>query len=394
MRRLVSLVGAAVLAIGLGAPPATAAFAPSVPVATYHRALGLHVSGNHIVNSAGHRVRLIGFNNSGAEYACVEGWGIFDVDTATNTSVPVADVVAMASWTGANAVRLSLNEQCWLGIGGVKARYAGARYRHAIETYVSQLTGHGLAVILNLHLSAPGNERSLNQEPMPDAHSLPFWSQVASAFKSNTAVLFDLFNEPWPDNQSTSAMAWTCWRDGGCRQTSQNGGERYTAVGMDQLIAAVRSTGAHNIVMAGGVNYASSLTRWLRDEPIDPDHELAASVHVYSFNGCVTAHCYDQTLSAVARHVPLVIGEFGPDLTVGYSASLDSSCPMRADGKTGFDATLLRWAKSHDASWTAWTWNPWGDCWSLVKGFSGHPTSPYGVVVRKALRANRQRYPA
>ncbi len=39
----------------------------------------LRVRDNHIVNSRGQVVRLIGFNNSGAEYACVEGWGIFDI---------------------------------------------------------------------------------------------------------------------------------------------------------------------------------------------------------------------------------------------------------------------------------------------------------------------------
>jgi endoglucanase len=390
-----TLAGAHAAPPTVTAPTVTAQTAtPTVTAPTSHRALGLHVAGNHFVNASGDTVRLIGFNNSGAEYACVEGWGIFDVDTRSNTSVPVRDVVAMARWSGANAVRVSLNEQCWLGIGDVKARYGGANYRRAIKAYVRELTSHGFAVILNLHLNAPGDERAINQEPMPDAHSIPFWTQVARSFKSNTAVLFDLFNEPWPDNQSGSAKAWRCWRDGGCRQVSQNGGETYTAVGMNQLIKAVRSTGADNVVLAGGVNYASSLGKWLEYKPTDPDHNLAASIHLYSFNGCTTRRCYDKTPARVARRVPLVIGEFGPDLTVGYSASLDSNCPASDVGHTGFDTTLLGWAAAHGASWTAWTWNPWGDCWSLVKGFSGRPTTPYGVRVRKALLANRQSHPA
>jgi hypothetical protein len=34
------------------------------------------------------------------------------------------------------------------------------------------------------------------QKPMPDsAESVPFWSSVATAFKGNDAVIFDLFNE-------------------------------------------------------------------------------------------------------------------------------------------------------------------------------------------------------
>jgi hypothetical protein len=357
-------------------------------------ALGVHVQGRHFVNSRGQRVRLIGFNNSGAEYACIEGWGIFDIGDNVNTGVPRSDVVAMTKWSGANAVRVQLNEQCWLGIAGVKPRYGGAAYRRAVKAYVRSLTNHGLTVILNLHLSAPGDAKSYNQEAMPDAHSVPFWHQVARAFRDNRAVLFDLFNEPWPDDQAHTRAAWKCWRDGGCQQESTNGGQTYTAVGMDQLIHAVRSADAQNVVIAGGVNYAANLGRWLHYRPHDPDHNLAASIHLYSFNGCHTPRCFNKIPAKVARHVPLYIGEFGPDLTVGYSDGLDSSCPSSDVGHTGFDTGVVSWARAHGASWTAWTWNAWGDCWALITGRAGHPTTPYGDRVRKALRANRQRHRA
>jgi endoglucanase len=403
MSRLRSFVVAvAVVGLGAGATFASSgaaatvrapAAAPAASTAAATGVLGLHVKRNRIVNSKGHAVRLIGFNNSGAEYACIEGWGMFDVDTATNTSVPVSHVVAMAKWKGANAVRVSLNEQCWLGIGGVKPQYGGASYQHAIEAYVRELNAHGFAVILDLHNSAPGNETSLNQEAMPDAHSVVFWRQVAKAFRANTSVLFDVFNEPWPNNQSLSKASWLCWRDGGCQQQSQNGGATYTAVGMNQLIHAVRSTGARNVILAGGLNYASSLTDWLRYEPTDPDHELAASLHVYSFAACNSLACYNGAPAKVARHVPLVIGEFGADLTADY-ATIAAGCPPKYSGTTGFDATLFTWARAHHASWLAWTWNPWGSCLALVKDFAGHPTSPYGVRVRRALLANRQSHRA
>jgi hypothetical protein len=381
-----ALVALALAAVGGVDRPGSATAEPT------HAALGLHVSGNHFVNSRGQTVRLIGFNNSGAEYACIEGWGIFD--NPSGTSVPASEITAMANWTGANAVRLQLNEQCWLGIAGVKPKYGGRRYQHAIEAYVTQLTDRGFAVILNLHLNAPVSEQSLNQEPMPDAHSITFWRQLATTFGPNHAVLFDLFNEPWPDNQSHSPRAWRCWRDGGCKVRSQNGGRIYRAVGMNRLVRAVRATGANNVILAGGVNYASALGRWLKYEPTDPAHSLAASIHLYSFNNCTTARCYNRTPAKIARRVPLYIGEFGPDLTVGYSASLDRHCPSKDVGHTGFDSTLIHWARVHGASWTAWSWNPWGDCWSLVRGFSGRPTRPYGERVRQALRANQQSHRA
>jgi endoglucanase len=400
-RRLRTVIAVtALVAAGLGAPLVTTAAAvtktpvaqratPAAVAASGHEALGLHVDGNRIVNANGQRVQLHGFNNSGAEYACMEGWGIFDDQVSPFTSIPSAEVAAMASWHGANAVRLSLNEQCWLGLAGVPSQYAGAHYRQAIEKYVTLLNAKGFAVILNLHNSAPGNETSLNQEPMPDAHSITFWKQVAKAFKGNTSVLFDVFNEPWPDNQALTSAAWKCWRDGGCTQTSQNGGKSYTAVGMNQLIAAVRSTGARNIIMAGGLNFASSLNKWLKYEPRDPDHELAASLHIYSFGGCTTIGCYNGAPSKVAKHVPLVIGEFGSDLTVGYS-TIASGCSPSYSGTTGFDAALLKWATAHHASWLAWTWNDWSDCNALVTDYAGHATTPYGARVRVALLTHRQ----
>ncbi|MBV9485906.1 MAG: hypothetical protein JO246_07595, partial [Frankiaceae bacterium] len=179
MRR--AIVGLLVGVLGL-LPSAGSQAIRAVPASKIKPALGLHVHGRHLVNSRGQRVRLLGFNNSGAEYACIEGWGIFDIGDNVNTKVPTSDVVAMTRWHGVNAVRIQLNEQCWLGIGGVKPAYGGVRYQHTIEAYVRTLTRHGLAVILNLHLSAPGDEKSYNQEPMPDAHSIPFWHQVAAAF--------------------------------------------------------------------------------------------------------------------------------------------------------------------------------------------------------------------
>ncbi len=46
----------------------------------------------------------------------------------------------IASWH-VNFVRLLLNEDCWLGINGIKRQYSGARYRQAIVNHVGLLHG-------------------------------------------------------------------------------------------------------------------------------------------------------------------------------------------------------------------------------------------------------------
>ena len=72
------------------------------------------VQGNHLVDRSGKTVRLLGVNRSGTEYACPQGWGFFDGPSDT------ASIRAMKSWH-INAVRVPLNEACWLGINGIDA---------------------------------------------------------------------------------------------------------------------------------------------------------------------------------------------------------------------------------------------------------------------------------
>src|SRR3712207_6117082 len=79
---------------------------------------GLHVVGNQLVNGTGEAVRLLGVNRSGTEYACIDGWGFHDGPADLTT------VRAIAAWK-ATAIRVPLNETCWLGINGAPATYSG-----------------------------------------------------------------------------------------------------------------------------------------------------------------------------------------------------------------------------------------------------------------------------
>src|SRR6202521_5093595 len=115
--------------------------AVGAPIAAQAATLSIAVSGNHLVDGAGQVIELHGVNRSGTEYACIQGWGIFDGPS------DAASIQAIASWH-VNAVRVPLNEDCWLAINGVAAAYSGTTYRTAIVNYVNLLHAAGLYAIL------------------------------------------------------------------------------------------------------------------------------------------------------------------------------------------------------------------------------------------------------
>jgi hypothetical protein len=323
-------------------------------------ALSLSVSGNRIVNSSGQPVRLVGVNRSGMEFMCIQGYGFFDGPSDQNS------INAMKTWN-ITIVRVPLNEDCWLNINGVKPEYGGQNYINAVTGYVNLLTSNQLAVIIDLHWSASGSTPATKQTPMPDQdHAGQFWDSVARTFAGNLDVIFDIFNEPYPDNNNWNSVAgWTCWRDGG----SACNGLDYTAVGMQSLVTQVRNTGARNVIMLGGLAYSNSVAQWLAYKPKDPLNFTAASLHVYNFNYCSTIACYDQYIAPVAAQVPVIIGESGEN-----------------DCNSGFVETLMTWADSKSIGYLGWTWNTW-DCGSgpaLISNYDGTPTN-YGLGLRKHL---------
>ena len=308
------------------------------------------VAGNRLV-VGGRPIRLLGVDRSGAEYACIQGWGIFD------GPVSPASVAAIAAWH-VNAVRVPLNEDCWLGINGAKRQYAGAAYRRAISAYVGRLHRAGLVVVLDLHWNAPGRSRASGQRQLPDLdHSVAFWRSVARTFRRDPALLFDVYNEPHD-------VSWRCWRDG-CRV----GGWR--AAGMQRIVNAIRAAGAAQPIMLGGLAWSNDLSKWLRYAPRDPRHQLVASFHVYNFNTCASAACWDATVAPVAARVPVVTGELG-----------ESDCAH------GFIDSYMRWADAHRISYLGWTWDTW-DCAggpALISSYDGTPT-PFGIGFRDHLAA-------
>lgn len=92
-----------------------------------------------------------------------------------------------------NAVRVPLNESCWLDINGIVRSLARAAYQAAIRDYVDRPQAAGLYVTLDLHWAAPDHRQPTEIIPMADAeHASEFWRSVATSYRDNRGVLVDL----------------------------------------------------------------------------------------------------------------------------------------------------------------------------------------------------------
>jgi endoglucanase len=384
--------------------------------------LEISISGNHFVNGlngTGQTIQLRGVNVSSSEYACAENFGYDDGDYTSATAA------AIAAW-GANAVRIPLNEDCWLNTNlPAGDPYGDAGYQQEIESFVSDLNADGIYAILDLHWTAPGNQTALEQQPMPDMdHSPAFWTSVATAFKPNPAVVFDLFNEPYDptdersgdDENAADEVNWGCW-ESGTKPDPVGGGApplpcytqaydtnakpttRYQIVGMQTLLSDIRNVGATQPVMVGGLDYANDLgdttdangdgQGWMQHAPDDPLNQEAASFHNYQGKGCDNQTCWDSTVKSVAAHVPVVTGEFAED---NYLAAGCSPNP----GANTFDDRYMNWADSSGVSYLAWVWlvddppqpgDDMCDRHGLLSAYDGTPLAPNGTAVHDHLVA-------
>jgi hypothetical protein len=324
------LIAVALVAALLPAVPAEAATTAPAPTPV--------VAGKALIDSrTGATFVPHGANWPSFEYACTavsgKGWGY------NNGGATAAAATAMAAWH-INAVRIPLNQDCWLGANPSHDYGTVSGYRAALRTWVDILNAHGIVAILDLHWNAPAGKVAVDQYAMADAQSVTFWSQVAHDYAGSPSVMFDAFNEPY--SRGAFQLSWDCWKNGGCQapdvdQRSSLDGGTYPVAGMSALVSAIRTAGAHQPVMLGGLDYSNDLRGWLANRPSDT--QLVASWHNYPGQRCHTVTCWDAEIAPVAAVVPVVAGEFG-----------------QTDGDAGYLTSFMDWADSHGVGYTAWAW--------------------------------------
>jgi len=402
--------------------PVPAALAPSPGAAAAQRAecgpavpaKAIRVCGRNLVDAQGAALQLRGVNVGGLDGVAVQGWSPANPWGGV-TGTPTPDWKAIKAW-GANAVRLTLNEASWLGLtcidrngtgktvvngtqhqnepGALIKADPGGNYQATVARSVAEATAAGLFVIVDLHLSAPADACPMTQNAMADAdHSIDFWTSVATAFKASSNVLFELFNEPFLDQAPlVQGDPWTVLRDGNgtlrsyrVPGTPDTVSAAWRSAGMQQMLDAVRATGASNVVLTSTLAYSSAMGGWLQHHPIDTLHpsQIAAVWHAYPGDSRYPAQvnciglpqCSARTMQAVqdilAAGFPVVLTEFG-DPVGGTAAPLSSM--------------LLPFADANGIGYLAWTWDIWpGTPFYLITDAAGTPTAGFGAYVKAHL---------
>lgn len=265
------------------------------------------------------------------------------------------DASHLEEW-GTSVVRLFTSQHFW----SPSSCYFDPGYANRVQAEVETLNVHGIYVIVDSHYSQRGDPCAVGDNvEMADDMSLAFWRDVATRFKDNPMVGFDLYNEPHD-------VSWTVWRNGG-----DAGG--YHTPGMQALYDVVRSTGATNLIYISGPEWANDLRPALT-MPIDGSGIVYAA-HAYCF-GCRTD----------SSGMPLFLEAWVDPTIEEYPVALLEFGTARADLGT-FNTRMIDWAKAHRVGWAAYSWTNLSnaDPFGLLGRLGSYEPNLNGRPVRNAL---------
>ena len=331
----------------------------------------VRVQGNRLVDTDGKEVWLQGVNAGGME-------------TIPNGDQQVkSTVVAIDQWH-ANCIRLPINEAHWFGTGIYSKNDGGKSFRDACDKIVRLAANRGAYVVIALH-----------RFRAPKAEHVEFWKDCAAHYKNHPAVLFDLFNEP-------HGISWEIWRDGGwvgkqgqhdesaflsSEEKKKNQG--FESVGMQALVDAVRSTGAKNVVIAGGLFWANDLTG-IESEAIEKGEKKSFRLTDTTGNGIMYAwHTYHwhkgwgRLLPVAAKH-PIFLGEVGAS-PLGVMNFIPDN--QQEDPYT-FSPDMLGFIQKLRINWTGWCFHPKAAP-VMIENWDYKPTPYWGEFAKRALAGEK-----
>ncbi len=331
----------------------------------------LRVRGNRLVDQKGKEVWLQGVNVPSLEWS-VRG-----------ESVDRSTVVAIQDWH-ANVIRLPVKGDHWFGRGTKHNTQTdgGEAYRAVVDKVIMLAANRGAYVVLDLH-----------HYRAPRLTDVDFWKDAAARYKNHPAVLFDLLNEP-------HGIPWETWQKGGFIEEKKKDGDEdaflteaeklhnkrgFESPGMQGLLDAARSTGAKNIVVVGGLDYAYSLTGIKSGFALTDrsGNGIMYASHIYPWK----KGWQDKVLDVAAKY-PILLGEVGGDakkmsfIPANYQENVETWAPA-----------MLGVIQKHRLNWTGWCFHPKATP-RMILDWDYTPTPFWGQLAKDAMNGKQFPYPA
>lgn len=281
-----------------------------------------YVSGTQLIDASGQSFVL-----RGAQIESTFAYNGWTTNNDVTRKFTNAVFTQMSSNWHLNAVRIPLSN--W-----VYAKYT-KQYLTLLDQVVTMANSYGIYPILDLHDYAQGGSPYGMGASVPKPESVAFWKAIATHYKNNTMVMFDLFNEPqFPDA--------TTWLNGGGTIKGSTG-KTAPIVGMQTLVNTVRAAGAKQILIVGGIKKAGTLRI--------NDPNIMYTVHTYHKVALGDPTKWDAQWGSFKGNYPLFYGEWAllPNSSSAYRCT--TATPTNANQKV---INFLNYMNQNNINWIAW----------------------------------------
>lgn len=303
------------------------------------------------VPSARADLRHVGVNLNGAEYGAATLPGV----PGTDYIYPNADEVDYFMASGMNTFRVPFS---WERMQPTASGLLDADQLSFMDGFVNYATAKGASVILDPHNFAAyyGEVIGAAGSSVTIADFSSLWSQLAEHYASNDRVIFGLMNEPvgLDDGGGRPGGTTEAWLDSA-----------------NAAIAAIRATGATNLILVPGNGYTGAGT-WFSNFYGTPNGDVMGGILDSGDNFAYEVHLYfDANGSGAANEI------FNDDPTIGVQRLTDFTEWLRENNARGFlgefgagssalaletlgltldflDANADAWL-----GWTYWAAGPW-----------------------------------
>ena len=174
------------------------------------------------------------------------------------------------------ALRVPLNASSWLGVETAASAQAlewwptlTDQYRTLIQKLVTRFTSEDIIVILDLHWNSDveGQSEMARKGAEGVGDSVEFWHSIASTFKDNERVMYELYNEPHLTGDSADEIFL-------------HGNDIYA--GILDLIKAVRDHSQDQVMVIGGArDWAFDADSLIQLDALTDDPLIMYNFHMY-----------------------------------------------------------------------------------------------------------------